>query len=83
LVGVAVKVTLLPEQIEDEGDAEMLTLAITDGFTVIVVVELAGFPVMQLALDVISQVTVLPLARVASVYVLLLVPTLVPFFFHW
>ena len=36
----------------------------------------------QVALEVITQVTIAPLVRVVVVYIALLVPTLVPFTFH-
>ena len=68
MVGVAVKVTLVPEQIVVEGLAAMLTLAATFGFTVIVIVfEVAGEPVTQVAFEVITQVIVLPFANAALV----------------
>ena len=35
MVGVAVNVTLVPEQIAPDGDAAILTAAPVDGFTVI------------------------------------------------
>jgi hypothetical protein len=83
LVGVAVNVTLVPEQIV-VAEAAMLTLAGKFGFTVMVtVLEVAGLPVAQVALDVSIHVTVFPLAKAAFVYVVLLVPTLVPLSFHW
>ena len=63
MVGVAVKVTLVPAQIVVDGLAAMLTLTGRFGFTVIVIVfEVAGEPVTQVAFDVITQVTVLPFA---------------------
>ena len=37
----------------------------------------------QVAFDVITQVTTAPLVKVVVVYVAELVPTLVPFTFHW
>jgi hypothetical protein len=80
-----VKVTLVPWQIELDGDAVILTPAAPgEEFTVMVMVEeVAGFaPVRQLAFEVIWQTIVFPFASPASVYVELLVPTLVPFFFH-
>jgi hypothetical protein len=81
---VAVNVTLVPEQIVDEGEAAMLTLAATTGFTVIVIeLEVAGFPVTPERLDVITQVTTWLLVNVVVVYVVLFVPTLTPFTFHW
>jgi hypothetical protein len=55
LVGVAVNVTLVPEQIV-VAVADMLTLAVTLLFTVIVIAfEVAGLPLTQLALEVITQ----------------------------
>jgi hypothetical protein len=60
---VAVNVTLVPVQITVEL-AEILTPATRMGFTVMVtVLEVAGLPVTQVALDVITQVIVLPFAR--------------------
>ena len=55
LVGVAVKVTLVPAQIAPDGTAAMLTLAGKLGFTVMVIVlEVAGLPVKHgVALEVI------------------------------
>lgn len=63
----------------------MLILATTLGFTVIVTVfEVAGDPDKQgVAFEVITQVTVFPFARELFEYVVLLVPTFVPFNFHW
>ena len=66
-VGVAVKLTLVPEQIV-VADAVILTLAATLGLTTIVIaLEVAGLPVTQLAFDVITQVTVFPFASVVLV----------------
>ena len=82
LVGVAVKVTLVPEQMV-VADAEILTLAGRLGLTVIVTVfDVAGLPVAQVAFDVITQVTISLLTSKAFEYVFILVPTLVPFSFH-
>jgi len=68
LVGVAVNVTLVPAQIVVDGLAAMLTLAGKFGFTVIVIVfDVAGLPVPQVAVDVITQVIVLPLVNDAFV----------------
>ena len=56
-MGVAVKVTLVPAQIVPAGLAAMLTLAATFALTVIVIIfEVAGLPVTQAALLVITQV---------------------------
>ena len=83
-VGVAVNVTELLAQIVADGLAAMLTLTGRFGFTVIVIVlEVAGLPVPQLAVEVITQVIVLPFVSAALVYVGELVPTFAPFSFHW
>lgn len=56
LTAVAVKVTLVPGHIAPVGFAEMLILAATEVFTVILIaVEVAGEPVTQLKVDVITQ----------------------------
>lgn len=82
MVGVAVKVTLVPEQIGLE-EAAIATLAGRTGFTVMVtVLEVAGLPVAQVAFEVITQLIVFPLASALFEYVVLLVPTLEPFSFH-
>lgn len=84
MVGVAVNVTLVPEQTVADGLAAMLTLTGRFGFTVIVIVfDVAGEPVAQSAFDVNTQVTVFPFVNVAFVYVGEFVPTFVPFSFHW
>jgi hypothetical protein len=65
---VAVKVTLVPEHIAPAGTAAILTLTGRLGFTVIVtVLDVAGLPVAHVALDVNTQVMVLPLASAAFV----------------
>jgi hypothetical protein len=62
-----VKVTEVPEQMV-VAEAAMLTLAVREEFTVMVMAfEVAGFPEMQVALDVITQVTTSLLARVLLV----------------
>jgi hypothetical protein len=68
LVGVAVNVTLVPEQIVVDV-APILTLAGKFGFTVMVIVfEVAGEPVKHgVALDVITTDTTLPLVNVEVV----------------
>ena len=56
LVGVAVKVTLVPEQIVFPGFAVTTTLAETEELTVIVITfDVAGLPDKQFAFDVIIQ----------------------------
>ena len=65
LVGVAVKVTFVPEQIVLPGDAAMLTDGITVEVTVIVMaLEVTGFGLAQVSDDVITQVTTSPFASV-------------------
>ena len=68
MVGVAVKVTEVPAQIAPEGTAAILTLAANRGLTVMVIpVDVAGLPVAQVAVEVISTVITSPLARVVEV----------------
>ena len=55
LVGIEVKVTDVPAQIAPEGVADIFTLAGSNGFTVSVIIfEVAGLPVAQVAVDVIT-----------------------------
>ena len=60
-------------------------LAAGSGFTVMVIAfEVAGLPVAQgVMLDVSTQVTASALTRELFAYVVLFVPTLLPFSFHW
>jgi hypothetical protein len=58
LVGVAVKVTDVPEQIVPEGDAEIVTLAVRTGLTVICLVAKTPSHVPPLAVSV--KITVGP-----------------------
>lgn len=82
-VGVAVNVTDVPLHIVLPGLAEILTAGVTVVLTVIVIPPLvAVVGEAQLALLVITQVIILPLAKAAFVYVLLFVPTFTPFNFH-
>ena len=61
----------------------MLTLTGKFGFTVMVMLlDVAGFPVAQVALDVSTQVTTSLLFNVVDVNVVALVPTFTPFIFH-
>jgi hypothetical protein len=85
LVGVAVNVTLVPELIVPEGLAAILALAATERLTVIVIeFDVAGEPVAHVAVDVITQVIILPLAKDDEVYIALVAPEIaVPLFFHW
>ena len=81
MIGVAVNVTLFPEQIEvDEALIE------TDGVTELVEMAMtllvAIAVVMQLALEVIVTLTWSPLASVLEVNVAELVPAFAPFICH-
>ena len=63
MVGVAVKVTEVPEQ-TGFAEAAIETLTGKFGFTVMVIVlEFAGLPVAQVAFEVKTQVTVFPFAN--------------------
>jgi hypothetical protein len=65
---VAVKVTLVPEQIAPAGTAAILTLTGRFGFTAIVTVfDVAGLLLTQAELEVNTQVTKSPLAKAAFV----------------
>ena len=84
MVGVAVNVTLLPEQV---GLVPDVTAMLTDGVTSavtfnIIALLVAVDEVTQVILLVITQVMLPPVVP-ASVYVLLFVPTSEPSFFHW
>ena len=68
MVGVAVKVTEVPAQIAPEGTAAIFTLAGRFGLTIIVIaLDVAGLPVAQVAVEVISTVITSPLAKVVEV----------------
>ena len=84
MVGVAVNVTEVPEQIIFPGLAAMLTEGVRTGFTVIVMTLLvAGLPVAQgVAFEVRITFTKSPFASVVEANVLLLVPALTPFTCH-
>jgi len=82
-VGAAVNVTLVPAQMVLPGFAEIATLAGRFGFTVVVMeFDVAGEPVAQTALEVITTVTICPFVSVVVVNVGLLVPAFTPFTFH-
>ena len=50
-------VTGVPAQIAPDGEAEILTLAGSNGFTVrMIILDVAGLPVAQVAVDVIITV---------------------------
>ena len=85
MVGVAVKVTLVPEHIILSASLEVIvTLAGSNGFTVVVIdPDVAGLPVKHgVALDIITTVTTSPFDNVDVVKTLLFVPTLLPLSFH-
>ncbi len=84
LVGVAVNVTLVPAQIVLSASLDaMLTAGVKFGFTVVVMVfDVAGEPVAQVALEVITTETCWPLVNADVLYVALFVPTLLPFKRH-
>ena len=69
MVGVAVKVTLVPKQSELSKSLEtMLTLAAKIGLTVLVIVlEVAGEPVAHVAVDVITTETAALLGKLVVV----------------
>lgn len=82
-MGVAVKVTLAPEQIAPDGLAAIVTDGATTGKMVIVILlEVAVVGDAQPALDVITAETTSPLFSVVDVNVAPL-PALVPFTCHW
>jgi hypothetical protein len=69
LTGLAVKVTEVPAQMAPDGEADMLTLAGSNGFTIIVIIlDVAGLPVAQVAVDVIITVIWSPLTSVVELY---------------
>ena len=83
MVGDAVKVTLVPEQMAPDGLAAMLTLAATFGFTVMMIeLEVAGLPVTQVAFEFITHFIVSEFDSVEVIYELP-VATFAPFLVHW
>jgi hypothetical protein len=78
----AVNVTVSP--LQKEIGPEALTVGCGNAVTAIVIeLDVAGDPVAQVAFDVITQVTTSPSDSEEFVYVVLFVPTLDPFNFHW
>ena len=61
----------------------MAYLGVTGVIAMVMPLEVAGLPNTQVALLVITHVTTSPVVQTLLVYVLLLVPTFTPFFFHW
>jgi hypothetical protein len=84
LVMLAVKVTVPdPEQIELEVDV-IFTVGVTVGVTTTLLLLLvAVFALLQVALLVRIHVTTSLLVKLLLLYVELLLPTLLPFSFHW
>jgi hypothetical protein len=80
-----VKVTDVPAQTGPDGTAAMITLAGSNGLTIIVIAfEVAGLPVTQVALEVITTVITLPLASVEEVYDAFVAPAIMEApFIHW
>lgn len=65
-------------------DVLIVIVGVTNWLTVTCIeLEVIVTGVAQLALDVNSHEITSLLAKVVVAYVLLLVPTFVPFFFHW
>jgi hypothetical protein len=84
LVVLAVKVTLLCEQMAPVGLGLILIDGVRSGLTVIVMLLLVAVAgLAQVALLVSITVITSPFARPPSVYELVLAPTLTPFFCHW
>ena len=81
MVGVAVNVTVFPEQI-DVDDALMETEGVTELVVIVTKLLVAVAVVVQLALDVIITLTWSPLASVLDANVAELVPAFVPFICH-
>ena len=81
MVGVAVKLTLLPTQIEVD-DALMETDGVTELAVTLTTLLVAVDVVVQLALEVMITLTWSPLASVPDVNVGELVPAFTPFICH-
>jgi hypothetical protein len=82
LVGVAVNVTLPPEQIDVE-DAFIKTEGVTELVVIVTTLLVAVAVVVQLALDVMVTFTWSPLASVVDTNVGELAPAFTPFICHW
>jgi len=81
LVGVAVNVTLLPEQI-DEDDALMETDGVTELVAIAITLLMAVAVVVQLAFEVMMTPTWSLFASVLEVNIAELVPAFAPFTCH-
>ena len=84
MTGVAVNVTAEPEQVGlPPALSAIVTAGVTIAFTVMVIaLDVAVDVLRQVALDVITQVTICPLVNDEEVNVALLAPAFVPFTFH-
>ena len=84
-VGVAVKVTLVPAQMVLPGAAAIVTLTGKFGFTVMVIVfDVAGLPVAQVALEVSCTLIASPFTNVDDTYVTAVSPLIgVTPLYHW
>ena len=77
------KVTVEPEHTDVPGFAAILMLTGSTGFTVIAIgFDVAGEPVAQVRLLVITQETTSPFVNAALLYVALFDPTFEPLSFH-
>jgi hypothetical protein len=81
LFGVAVNVTLFPEQI-DVDDALMETEGVTELVVIVITLLPAVAVVVQLAFEVMMTLTWSPFPRVLEVNVEELVPAFTPFICH-
>ena len=81
MVGVAVNVTLFPEQI-DVDEALMETDGATELVVMVITLLVAVAVVVQLALELMMRLTWSPLASVLDVNVAELAPAFVPFICH-
>ena len=83
MVGVAVNVTLVPEQIVFPGLAAMLNDGTTEPVIAIVIeLDVAVVGLAHASDEVITTVTISPFASALFEYVLLFEPTLLPLSFH-
>ena len=81
MVGVAVNVTLLPEQIDVE-DALTETEGVTELVVIVITLLVAVLTVVQVALEVMLTLTWSPFASVLDVKVPELIPAFAPFICH-
>ena len=83
MVGVAVNVTDVPEQIAPAGLATILTAGATGDVTAIVIPVLVPVTgLAHVAFDVRTQVTICPFVNELELNVALFVPAFTPFTFH-